>query len=221
MKQNSLQHAETSSTARDEKKSFVLVAATFAAVALLFGYDTGVITDAIIFIHRYLRLSTFEQELVVSTVLVGATVGALSGGRLADILARRSMLLITAFVFVAGALICAFTPPLAILVVGRVIVGPGIGLTSSTVPIYVSEISPPESCGWQVSLFQLAITVGILVAYLIDYLFSHSGNWRWMLGLAAVSGTVLGLGMIRMPERPRWLAAMFSCSPRMEFCSSK
>lgn len=208
MKRNSLQHAATSSTARDEKKSFVLVAATFAAIGgLLFGYDTGVISGAIIFIRKELRLSTFEQELVVSTVLVGATVGALSGGRLVDIFGRRSMLLITAFIFVAGALICAFTPSLAILVVGRVIVGLGIGLASSTVPIYVSEISPPESRGWQVSLFQLAITVGILIAYFIDYLFSHSGNWRWMLGLATVPGTVLGMGMIRMPESPRWLAA--------------
>lgn len=196
------------STARDEKKSFVLVAATFAAIGgLLFGYDTGVISGAIIFLSKELRLSTFEQELVVSSVLVGATVGALSGGHLADILGRRSMLLITSVIFVAGALICAFTPSLAILVVGRVIVGLGIGLASSTVPIYVSEISPPESRGWQVSLFQLAITVGILIAYLIDYLFSHSGNWRWMLGLATVPGTVLGLGMIRMPESPRWLAA--------------
>ena len=195
------------SAVRDEKNAFAFVAATFAAIGgLLFGYDTGVISGAIIFIRKELRLSTIQQELVVSIVLVGAAVGALSGGRLADIFGRRSMLLVTAFIFVAGALICAFTPSLAILVVGRVIVGLGIGLASSAVPIYVSEVSPPESRGWQVSLFQLAIAVGILVAYLIDYLFAHSGNWRWMLGLAVVPGTVLGVGMIRMPESPRWLA---------------
>ena len=179
------------SAVRDEKNAFAFVAATFAAIGgLLFGYDTGVISGAIIFIRKELRLSTIQQELVVSIVLVGAAVGALSGGRLADIFGRRSMLLVTAFIFVAGALICAFTPSLAILVVGRVIVGLGIGLASSAVPIYVSEVSPPESRGWQVSLFQLAIAVGILVAYLIDYLFAHSGNWRWMLGLAVVPGTV-------------------------------
>ena len=73
-------------------------------------------------------------------------------------------------------------------------------------PIYISEVSPPQTRGWQVSLFQLAITIGILAAYLVDYAFSGSGAWRWMLGLAFVPGAILGLGMIRMPESPRWLA---------------
>jgi sugar porter (SP) family MFS transporter len=93
-----------------------------------------------------------------------------------------------------------------VLVIGRLIVGLGIGLATSTVPIYISEVSPPQTRGWQVSLFQLAITIGILAAYLVDYAFSGSGGWRWMLGLAFVPGAILGLGMIRMPESPRWLA---------------
>jgi sugar porter (SP) family MFS transporter len=186
---------------------FVFAAAAFAALGgLLFGYDTGVISGALIFIRAQFGLSTFQQELVVSVVLVGAAVGALTGGRLADIFGRRMMLLVTALIFVAGALICAAAPSLNVLVIGRLIVGLGIGFATSTVPIYISEVSPPQTRGWQVSLFQLAITIGILAAYLVDYVFSGSSGWRWMLGLAFVPGAILGLGMIRMPESPRWLA---------------
>jgi MFS transporter, SP family, galactose:H+ symporter len=186
---------------------FVFAAAAFAALGgLLFGYDTGVISGALIFIRTQFGLSTFQQELVVSVVLVGAAVGALTGGRLADTFGRRFMLVITAMIFVVGAIVCAAAPSLNVLVFGRLIVGLGIGLATSTVPIYISEVSPPQSRGWQVSLFQLAITIGILAAYLVDYTFSSSGAWRWMLGLAFVPGAILGLGMIRMPESPRWLA---------------
>jgi SP family galactose:H+ symporter-like MFS transporter len=190
-----------------EATGFVLAATAFAALGgLLFGYDTGVISGALIFIRTKFGLSTFQQELVVSVVLIGAAFGALSGGRLADVFGRRFMLLITALIFVIGALVCAAAPSLAMLAIGRLIVGLGIGLATSTVPIYISEVSPPQTRGWQVSLFQLAITIGILAAYLVDYVFSGSSRWRWMLGLAFVPGAILGLGMIRMPESPRWLA---------------
>ena len=186
---------------------FVFAAAAFAALGgLLFGYDTGVISGALIFIRTQFGLSTIQQELVVSVVLVGAAVGALSGGRLADVFGRRFMLVITALIFVIGAIVCAAAPSLTVLVIGRLVVGLGIGLATSTVPIYISEVSPPQTRGWQVSLFQLAITIGILVAYLVDYVFSNSMGWRWMLGLAFVPGAILGLGMIGMPESPRWLA---------------
>jgi MFS transporter, SP family, galactose:H+ symporter len=190
-----------------EETGFVFAAAAFAALGgLLFGYDTGVISGALLFIRTQFALSTPQQGLVVSVVLVGAAVGALSGGHLADIFGRRLMLLVTAAIFVAGALVCAAAPSLIVLVIGRLIVGLGIGFATSTVPIYISEVSPPQARGWQVSLFQLAITIGILAAYLVDYVFSGSMAWRWMLGLAVVPGAILGLGMIRMPESPRWLA---------------
>jgi MFS transporter, SP family, galactose:H+ symporter len=186
---------------------FIYIAASFAALGgLLFGYDTGVISGAVIFIKKDFALSTFPQELVVSMVLAGATVAALSGGRLADRFGRRKTLLATSMVFVAGALICAFAPDFSTLVAGRVVVGLGIGLASTTVPVYISEVAPPEARGWQVSLFQLAITIGILAAYLVDYAFSASGSWRWMLGLAVVPGGMLGAGMLFLPESPRWLA---------------
>jgi len=165
-----------------------------------------VISGAVIFIKQQFALSTFPQELVVSMVLAGATIGALSGGKLADRFGRRTTLLGTSLIFVVGALICAAAVSFSMLVAGRVVVGLGIGLASTTVPVYISEVAPPEARGWQVSLFQLAITVGILAAYLVDFAFAKSGAWRWMLGLAVVPGMILGLGMLFLPESPRWLA---------------
>jgi MFS transporter, SP family, galactose:H+ symporter len=193
--------------AQAEETGFVFVAAALAALGgLLFGYDTGVISGALIFIRSDFALSTFQQELVVSVVLLGAATGALGGGRLADLFGRRLMLLVTSLIFVLGAILCAAATSLGLLVFGRVIVGLGIGLSSSTVPVYISEVSPARTRGWQVSLFQLAITIGILIAYLVDYVFADTAGWRWMLGLAVVPGAIFGLGMMRMPESPRWLA---------------
>ncbi|HKM85117.1 MAG TPA: sugar porter family MFS transporter [Terriglobales bacterium] len=184
---------------------FVYVAAVFAALGgLLFGYDTGVISGAVLFITKQFALSLFPTELVVAVVLLGAAVGALSGGRIADWLGRRLTLFITSLIFIAGAIVCALARSLPILVAGRLIVGLGIGL-SSVVPVYISEISPANARGWQASLYQLAITIGILSAYLVDYAFAGSEGWRWMLGLAAIPGVLLGLGMIALPETPRWL----------------
>lgn len=186
---------------------FVYIAAGFAALGgLLFGYDTGVISGAVLFIKKDFALSTFPQELVVSMVLAGAIIGALSGGKLSDRFGRRRTLLGTSIIFSAGAIICAAANGLSMLVAGRVVVGLGIGLASTTVPVYISEVSPPEARGWQVSLFQLAITIGILSAYIVDYAFASAGAWRWMLGLAFVPGAILGFGMLFLPESPRWLA---------------
>jgi MFS transporter, SP family, galactose:H+ symporter len=188
-------------------EKFVYVAAFIAALGgLLFGYDTGVISGAVLFITKQFSLAVFPQELVVAVVLVGAAAGALVGGRLSDRIGRRKALLVTSVIFIVGALLCAAASSLQVLIFGRVIVGVGIGLSSTTVPVYISEVSPPKARGWLVSLFQLAITIGILAAYVVDYLFAESQRWRWMLGLAVVPGVLLASGMLFLPETPRWLA---------------
>lgn len=188
-------------------RAFVYIAAIFAALGgLLFGYDTGVISGAELFLKNDFTLSTFDLEVIVSGVLAGAAVGALLGGRLADLFGRRKLLIVTAIIFGVGAIVCAAATSPAILVIGRIIVGLGIGLASGTVPVYISEVSPPEARGWQVSLFQLAITVGILLAYIVDYAFASTQGWRWMFGLAVVPATIFGIGMLFLPESPRWLA---------------
>jgi SP family galactose:H+ symporter-like MFS transporter len=187
-------------------RAFVYLAASFAGLGgLLFGYDTGVISGAELFFKNDFTLSTFALEVIVSGVLAGAAVGALGGGRLADIFGRRLLLIATAIIFAAGALICAAATSPAMLIVGRIIVGLGIGLSSGTVPVYISEVSPADARGWTVSLFQLAITIGILLAYVVDYAFAKSEAWRWMFGISLVPAAIFAIGMYFLPESPRWL----------------
>src|SRR3984893_97229 len=187
-------------------RRFVYMAAIFAALGgLLFGYDTGVISGAELFIRNDFTLSTFALEVIVSGVLAGAAVGALGGGRLADIFGRRLLLIVTAIIFAAGAVICAAATSPAMLIVGRIIVGLGIGLSSGTVPVYISEVSPADARGWTVSLFQLAITIGILLAYVVDYAFAKSEAWRWMFGISLIPAAIFAIGMYFLPESPRWL----------------
>lgn len=198
--------ATTVSTPPGGTGGFVYVAAAFAGLGgLLFGYDTGVISGAELFLKKDFTLSSFALEVIVSGVLVGAAIGALGGGRLADLYGRRRLLIATAVIFAIGAIICAAASSPAVLIIGRIIVGLGIGLSSGTVPVYISEVSPPAARGWTVSIFQLAITVGILLAYVVDYAFAAIQGWRWMLGLAVVPAAIFAIGMILLPESPRWL----------------
>jgi SP family galactose:H+ symporter-like MFS transporter len=185
---------------------FVYIAALFAALGgLLFGYDTGVISGALIFIKREFGLTTTAEEVVVSGVLLGATIGAIFGGKAADLFGRRRVLLVTAAIFGIGALASAVAPSPTILIISRVVLGLAIGLASTNVPVYLSEVAPPHARGWVVSLFQLAVTIGIVVAYLTDYAFASVEGWRWKLGLAVAPALVFGTGMFFLPETPRWL----------------
>src|SRR5438105_1251364 len=186
---------------------FVQIAAFFAALGgLLFGYDTGVISGALIFIKREFGLTTVAEEIVVSGVLFGATLGAIIGGKVADLFGRRRVLLVTAAIFGIGALSSAVAPSPAILIISRIVLGIAIGLSSTTVPVYLSEVSPPNARGWIVSLFQLAVTAGIVSAYIVDFAFANvAGGWRWMLGLAVAPALIFGTGMFFLPETPRWL----------------
>jgi sugar porter (SP) family MFS transporter len=187
--------------------AFLYISAAIAALGgLLFGYDTGVISGAELFLKNDFTLSIIALEVIVSGVLAGAAVGALLGGRMADLFGRRRLLIATAIIFAAGGLACAAATSPTVLIVGRIVVGLGIGLASASVPVYISEVSPANARGWQVSLFQLAITVGILVAYIVDYAFAAIQGWRWMFGLAVVPAAIFGLGMLFLPESPRWLA---------------
>ena len=186
---------------------FALIAAIAALGGLLFGYDTGVISSALLFIRDVFHLSTAGQSLVAGIVLVGAVIGASVGGTVSDRFGRRLVILVTALMFVAGALTSAFAPSVGILLAGRLLIGIAIGVASMLTPLYLAEISPAASRGAVTSLNQLCITLGILVSYLIGYAFSSiPDGWRWMLGLGAVPGAILGAGMLALPESPRWLA---------------
>ncbi len=187
--------------------NFTILAALASLGGLLFGYDTGVISGALPFIKRDFTLSAGMEGVATSAVLVGATLGAAFAGFLSDRFGRKLVILFVAALFVVGALGSAFAPSLSILLAARAVVGVAIGVASMLTPLYLAEIAPKERRGGIVSLNQFCITFGILVSYLADYsLTGAAGNWRWMLGLGAVPGAILFIGMLFLPESPRWLA---------------
>jgi sugar porter (SP) family MFS transporter len=177
-----------------------------ATGGLLFGYDTGVISGALLYIRDDLDAGTFEQQAIVSSLLLGAVVGAIAAGYLADRISRKWTIIVSGCVFVAGALGCAFSVSAEMLVGFRFMLGLAVGTASFVAPLYISETAPPRVRGGLVSFNQLAITSGILLAYLVNFAFKDlPENWRWMLGVAAVPGLVLALGMLTVPRTPRWL----------------
>ena len=188
------------------KNRFVIIAAAITAIGgMLFGYDTGVISGAILFIREAFSLSSTGQEIVVSSVLIGAVIGASVSGILADKYGRRIMIILAAIIFGAGAIFTALTPNVYLLISGRIAVGIAIGIASFISPLYISEVAPVHIRGALVSLNQLALTTGIVISYLVDFTFAPTGGWRWMLGLAVIPSVVLGIGMYFMPSSPRWL----------------
>ena len=174
---------------------------------MLFGYDTGVISGAILFIGEDLNTNAFLDGLIVSSLLLGAMAGAGTAGPLSDRLGRRNLILMAAITFSIGAIGAALAPSVAVLVVFRIVLGLAVGAAALIVPLYLSEIAPTEIRGAISSLNQLMIVVGILVAYIVNALLASSGAWRLMLGLAVIPSVVLLIGMYFMPETPRWLVS--------------
>ena len=188
-------------------KHFVYLATAISALGgMLFGYDIGVISGAILFIKKAFSLSAGMEEIVVSSVLLGSLAGAAAGGVLADRLGRRKLLIVTAIVFGLGAVGAALAPGTAWLITARIIAGVAIGIASFVAPLYISEIAPVAIRGKLVSINQVALTSGIVISYLIDYAFAGSQAWRWMFAMAVIPAAAFGIGLIFIPDSPRWLA---------------
>ncbi len=184
----------------------IRVSVIAAIGGLLFGYDTGVISGALLYIKKDLHAGTFEQQAIVAVLLLGAMFGALISGYLADRISRKWTKVISGSVYVVGALGCAFSVNAEMLIGFRFILGLSVGTASFVAPLYISEVSPPKVRGGLVSFNQLAIVSGILLAYLVNYAFKDfTDQWRWMLGVAAIPGAVLAVGMLTVPQTPRWL----------------
>lgn len=183
----------------------IFVAAITSIGGLLFGYDTGVISGAILFIREDFVLSSIAQEVTVSAVLIGAVIGASISGMLADKYGRKIMIVLASIIFGVGAIFSAVSPNVNALIISRVVVGIAIGMASFIVPLYIAEVAPINIRGALVSLNQLAITLGIVISYMVDLYFAPNGSWRWMLGLALIPSLILALGMLFMPPSPRWL----------------
>ncbi|MEV0521881.1 sugar porter family MFS transporter [Streptomyces sp. NPDC050439] len=181
------------------------VAAVSAVGGLLFGYDTGIISGALLYLREDLELSSRGQEIVVSVILVGAMVGALGSGRLAGRFGRRRVVLWVAAVFALGAVGAAVAPGAEALVAARFVLGLAVGGASNMVPVYIAEVAPAAIRGRLMVLFQLMVAIGQLLAYLCGWLFAGSGGWRIMFALAVIPAIVLAVGMVKLPESPRWL----------------
>jgi SP family galactose:H+ symporter-like MFS transporter len=184
--------------------TLVGVAIVIMLAGVLFGYDQGVISGALDGIKKDFHVSTFLLEVITSWVTLGAMAGALVAGGLADRLGRRMTILLASVLFTAGAVVEAVAPGSYPLVVGRLVVGFGVGVASVAAPLYAAEMAPARLRGRFVSLYQLAITIGIFIAYLVDFVLSHGSGWRAMLGVSAVPAALLVLAVWPLSDSPRW-----------------
>ncbi|MGP4043233.1 sugar porter family MFS transporter [Streptomyces sp. 2A115] len=188
----------------------ITIIATFGG--LLFGYDTGVINGALPYMTDDLGLTPFTEGMVTSSLLLGAALGAVVGGRLSDARGRRRNILLLAVLFFIGALGCTLAPTTAVMVVARFVLGLAVGGASVTVPVYLAEISPAERRGALVTRNELMIVSGQLLAFTSNAIIADVGGesggvWRYMLVIATIPAVVLWFGMLVMPESPRWLAS--------------
>lgn len=191
-------------------KNFVYIATFIASLnGLLFGYDTGVISGALLYIEKSFGISTFLTQVITAAVLVGAMVGAMTGGRIADRIGRRRVTILASIIFVITSIALGLAPGPYWLIVLRFVLGIGVGLASIIGPLYISECAPQDIRGSLGFLQQLMITIGIMVAYITNYLFAPSVfgiiGWRVMFAFGAVPAVVLGVAMYLLPETPRWL----------------
>ena len=189
-------------------KLVYIVSAIAATGGLLFGFDTGVISGALLFLKKDFGLTALGQEIVVSAVLIGAIVGSAASGRVTDRFGGKRVIFCTAVIFALGTIIAFTASSMNLVIAGRVVLGIAIGIASYTVPLYISETSPARIRGALVSLNQLMITIGILVSYLIDDVFATTQyTWRGMFAIGLVPAVILGVGLTFLPSSPRWLMA--------------
>jgi sugar porter (SP) family MFS transporter len=186
---------------------FVIRISVIAALGgFLFGYDTGVISGALLYIGPDLHASKLAQQWVVGSLLLGAVGGAIISGYAADRFSRKWTKFASGCVYVVAAIASALAQDVAWLIAARAVLGIAVGTASFVSPMYISENTPPRIRGGTVSFNQLMVTSGILVAYVINFVFKDAAdNWRWMLGLGAVPGLALAIGMLFVPHTPRWL----------------
>jgi SP family galactose:H+ symporter-like MFS transporter len=171
----------------------------------MFGLDIGVISGATQFIQAEFQVSDHVIEWIVSAMMLGAAVGALGASWMSAMLGRKRSLILGAVLFIVGSLLCGGAWSAQALIAARFVLGLAIGIATFTAPLYLSEVAPEKIRGAMISLYQLMITIGILVAFLSDTALSYTGSWRWMLGVIAIPGALFLLGLFLLPDSPRWL----------------
>jgi MFS transporter, SP family, major inositol transporter len=199
-----------SSRGRSYKRFLTRITVISTLGGLLFGYDTGVISGALLYMRHDLHLTSFWQGFVVSSLLFAAAIGAFFGGRIADRLGRKRSLMVCAVLFLLGALGSATAPSLVPMIFARVVLGLAVGAASATVPLFLAEMAPAHRRGRIVTINELMIVSGQLTAFIVNAGLNHWYNgpsvWRWMLAVAAIPAVLLFVGMMFLPDSPRWYA---------------
>src|SRR3954468_5711459 len=203
-------------------KYYLFIVCFIAALGgFLFGFDTAVISGVLSFVVKDFSFNPVMEGWFVSCALLGCIIGVSISGKLSDKYGRKIVLILSAVLFLASALGCMFSGSFSVLVIFRLIGGLGIGVASMVSPLYISEFSPSRYRGMMVSLYQLALTIGIVLAYFSNaYLANHAGDahtsgsmqtifsaevWRAMLGLGALPAAIFLVSLFMVPESPRWL----------------
>ncbi|KAM7520219.1 hypothetical protein LguiB_019181 [Lonicera macranthoides] len=179
-----------------------------SVISIIFGYDTGVMSGALIYIKEDLSINDTQVEVLTGILNICALVGSLLAGKTSDIIGRRYTIALASVIFLVGSVLMGYGPNYVVLMTGRCTAGIGVGFTLMIAPVYSTEISSPRSRGLLTSLPELGISIGILLGYISNYTFSKVTlklGWRLMLGIAAIPALILALGILKLPESPRWL----------------
>jgi sugar porter (SP) family MFS transporter len=182
----------------------LLLGLTAASLGVVYGYDLSNIAGALLFITDEFGLTTRQQELVTTAVVLGEIAGALGGGMLANVIGRKRSMVLVAAGYAVFAVLGAMSDSVATLLVARLLLGLTIGVSVVVVPVFVAESAPASTRGSLLAGYQVATVSGIIVGYLACYLLADSGNWRLMLALAAVPAAVVAVLLLRMPDTARW-----------------
>nr|QCU55131.1 polyol transporter [Camellia fraterna] len=201
-------HLQQLQRSRNTKK-YVLACAIFASLnSVLLGYDVGLMSGAILFIHEDLKITEVQQEVLVGSLSVVSLFGSLAGGRTSDAIGRKWTMGLAAIIFQTGAAIMTLAPTFQILMIGRLLCGIGIGFGVMIAPVYIAEISPTIARGSLTSFPEIFINLGILLGYVSNYAFSGLSvhlNWRIMLAVGILPSVFIGFALFIIPESPRWL----------------
>jgi MFS transporter, SP family, galactose:H+ symporter len=182
----------------------LLVAVAAATVGVIYGYDSSNIAGALLFMTADFGLSTAQQQLVTTAVVVGEVLGAVFGGALANRIGRKRSMLAVAATFAGFSLLSALAWSVPSLMVARFLLGLTIGVSVVVVPVFVAESAAPEVRGALLVLYQVATVIGIIAGYLVAWALSGTESWRWMLGMAAIPGTLIFFLLLRLPDTARW-----------------